>query len=68
MSLSEQLRERRLREALRLTPSERVEIALSLGRRDVATFVAMSGTAPEQAMRALRRQRGRGRLSRLGAA
>ena len=60
-SVADNLRHERQQELLRLTPAERVALALRLGRRDVETFAATQGVTFEEA-RALLRQRGqRGR-------
>lgn len=52
--------EQRAEEA-RLTPGERVALALALGARDLRTYASARGLSPSEARRALRRAAQRGR-------
>ncbi len=61
-SVADDLREEQLRELQKLTPDERVGLALALGQRDVDFFMAANGTDRDTAVAALRRSGSRGRI------
>ncbi|HEV8241659.1 MAG TPA: hypothetical protein VGS57_20010 [Thermoanaerobaculia bacterium] len=60
-SVAEEVRQLQRQELARLTPAERVALALRLGRRDVETFAATQGVGIEEARLLLRRREQRGR-------
>lgn len=60
-SVADGVRQRQRQELARLTPAERVALALRLGRRDVETFAATQGLRIEEARKVLRRRGQRGR-------
>ncbi len=60
-SVADDLRREQRRELWRLTPAERVALALRLGRRDVETFAATQGVTLEEARGVLRQRGQRGR-------
>jgi hypothetical protein len=53
-SVADELRQRQRQELARLTPAERVALALRLGRRDAETFAATQGLPIEEARQVLR--------------
>jgi endonuclease V-like protein UPF0215 family len=56
-----------LEATLRLTPSERVELALRLGTEAVAAYSAAHGVTSDEARRILRRNNQRGRRPSVAA-
>ena len=60
-SVADDLRREQRQELSRLTPAERVALALRLGRRDVETFAATQGMTLEEARARLRQRGQRGR-------
>jgi len=60
-SVADDLREEQLREMQKLTPEERIELALRLGEEGLRFFMATHGLTREEAIRQIRRQRRAGR-------
>lgn len=50
-----------MREALAMTPAERVELAFALGERDLEFFMAANGVSRADALAAIERSRRIGR-------
>jgi len=50
-----------MREVLAMTPAERVELAFSLGERDLEFFMAARGFSRKEALAEIERSRQRGR-------
>ena len=61
-SVADDLRAEDRARVMRMTPAERVALALALGERDLELFRAAHGLTREDAMRLLDRQRQVGRL------
>jgi hypothetical protein len=61
MSVADELRQEQRAAMLRLSPAERIRLALELGARDLALFMEASGLDREAALRELRRRRAAGR-------
>jgi hypothetical protein len=61
MSVADELRREQRAAMLRLSPAERIRLALELGARDLALFMEASGLGREAALRELRRRRAAGR-------
>ena len=59
--VAEQVRREQLEEIRRLTPSERMELALRLGERDLQVYVDVQKTDRAAALTAIRRSRQAGR-------
>ena len=59
--LAAEKRASRMAELAKLSPDERVALALALGRRDVELLCQAEGISEEQARRRFRAQRQRGR-------
>lgn len=60
-SVADSLRREDREAALRLSPTERLELALALGRRDVEAYCQSHGIDPRTAIRLFQRQRQAGR-------
>lgn len=60
-SVADDLRESDLRELQKMSPAERVELALRLGKRDLDFYMATNGVDREMALAALRRSSRAGR-------
>ena len=59
--LAEQLRQEQIEAIRRMTPAERVALALELGERDLAFYMAFQKIDRETAVRAIRREHQAGR-------
>lgn len=62
MSIADRLRGEQAERLKQLDPSARVELALSLGRRDVSIYAAANAVSTEEARLRLRSQRKTGRV------
>lgn len=60
-SVADQSAREVLEATLRLSPAERVELALRLGREAVTIYASANGVTEEEARRVLRRNNQRGR-------
>jgi hypothetical protein len=60
-SVADDLRGESIREAAKLTPLERIALALRLGERDIALYRAVHGVGDEEARKAFARARAVGR-------
>lgn len=60
-SVGTQLRQDTRDRVARLSVPERIELALSLGRDDLSLYMRVTGRPHDEALRALRAQRTRGR-------
>lgn len=60
-SVADKLRRETIREVLRLSPAERVALALELGDFDLALFCAKQNVQPSDAIEQLHRMRQSGR-------
>lgn len=60
-TISEELRERQIREGLRLTPAERIQIALDMGEADLLLFMKANQLPRAEAIRRLRAGKHAGR-------
>ncbi|MFL6197109.1 MAG: hypothetical protein ACJ75H_23185 [Thermoanaerobaculia bacterium] len=60
-SVADELRERDRAAIRRLSPQERIELALKLGDEDLATFCQAQGVDRETGLRILQRRRQAGR-------
>jgi predicted alpha/beta-hydrolase family hydrolase len=66
-SVADRLRQDTHDRVARLSVAERIELALSLGRDDLSLFMRVSGRSHDEALRAFRAQRTRGRTSSCAA-
>ncbi|MBV8203318.1 MAG: hypothetical protein JOZ15_22110 [Acidobacteria bacterium] len=62
-SIGDSLRREDLEAAARMSPAERLELALALGRRDVEAYCRSHGVDPRTAIRVFERQRQAGRTA-----
>jgi hypothetical protein len=60
-SVADDLRDEQIREMLKLTPGERIELALRLGQRAVEVYMAANRVDRQTAIAALRRAGNAGR-------
>jgi hypothetical protein len=60
-SVADALRREAVESAARMSPTERLELALALGRRDVEAYSRSHGVDPRTAIRIFERQRQAGR-------
>lgn len=59
--LAEQLREEQRQDVMKMTPEERLELALRLGEDDLQFFMSSNGLEREEAIRVLERFQQAGR-------
>jgi hypothetical protein len=59
--VADELRREQLEEVMRMTPAERVELAVRLGERGLTDFMTARGVTRDEAIAQIRRQRQTGR-------
>jgi hypothetical protein len=60
-SVADDLRDEQLRDALKMTPEDRMRLASRLGEEGLQFFMAANGLTREEALAEVRRQRSAGR-------